>query len=88
MISLSRSPDLWQPYATAKSDLLQVAKPVATLKTRFPLQASAVEAVISQTGRSPDALLYLTMAGRKSFWTVLLDPATADVVAFMPLDSF
>jgi hypothetical protein len=44
--------------------------------------------VISQTGRSPDALLYLPMVGRKSFWTVLLDPATADLVAFMPLDSF
>ena len=67
---------------------MQVAKPVATLKTRFPLQAAAVEAVISQTGRSPDALVYLPMVGRKSFWTGLHDPATADIVVFMPLDSF
>jgi hypothetical protein len=87
-LPLSVRPDLWQPYATAKRDILQAAKPVATLKTRFPLQASAVTAAISQTGRSPDALLYLPMVGRKSFWTVLLDPATADIVAFMPLDSF
>jgi len=87
-LSLSARPDLWQPYATAKSDLLQAAKPVAILKTRFPLQASAIDAVISQTGHSPDALVYLPMVGRKSFWTVLLDPATADLVAFMPLDSF
>ena len=34
------------------------------------------------------ALVYLPMIGRKSFWTVLLDPASAEVLAFMPLDSF
>jgi hypothetical protein len=87
-LSLSARPDLWRPYATAKRDILKAAKPVSTLKTRFPLQASAIDAVISQAGRSPDALVYLPMVGRKSFWTVLLDPATADIVAFMPLDSF
>jgi len=87
-LPLSARPDLWQPYATAKSDILKAAKPVSTLKTRFPLQAAAVDAAISQTGRSPDALVYLPMVGRKSFWTVLLDPATADIVAFLPLDSF
>ena len=34
------------------------------------------------------ALVYLPMIGRKSFWTVLLDPASAEVLAFIPLDSF
>jgi len=28
------------------------------------------------------------MVGRKSFWTVFLDPITGEVLAFMPLDSF
>lgn len=64
------------------------AKPAAELKDRFPLQASAIEAAIAQSGHAPESLAYLPMVGRKSFWTVLLDPATADVVAFMPLDSF
>jgi len=26
--------------------------------------------------------------GRKSFWTVLLDSSTAEVLGFLPLDSF
>jgi len=30
----------------------------------------------------------LRLAGRKSFWTVFLDPVTAHIVATMPLDSF
>ena len=38
--------------------------------------------------RAPQALVYLPMAGRKDFWTVLLDPVTADVLAYLPLDSF
>ena len=45
-----------------------------------------MDAVISPTGRSPDVLVYLPLAGRKSFWTVLLDPVIADIVAFVPLD--
>ena len=53
---------------------------------RLALQASVMDAVISPTGRSPDVLVYLPLAGRKSFWTVLPDPVIADIVAFMPLD--
>ena len=53
---------------------------------RLALQASVMDAVISPTGRSPDVLVYLPLAGRKSFWTVLLDPVIADIVAFVPLD--
>jgi hypothetical protein len=30
----------------------------------------------------------LRMLAGKSFWTVLLDPVTAEVLGFMPLDSF
>ena len=40
------------------------------------------------TGRAPQSVVYLPMIGRKSFWTVFLDPVTAEVLAYMPLDSF
>ena len=30
----------------------------------------------------------LPMVGRRSVWTGLLDPVTAEVLGFMPLDSF
>lgn len=87
-LSLSARPDLWQAYAAAKGDIWQAAKPVSELKTRFAAQAAVIDAAIAKTGRKPETLAYLPMVGRKSFWTVLLDPATAEVMGFLPIDSF
>lgn len=87
-LPLGARPDLWQPYGAAKAQVLRAAKPVTLLKTRFPAQAATIAAAIASTGRPADTLLYLPMAGRKSFWTVLLDATTAEVLAFVPLDSF
>lgn len=87
-VSLSARPDLWQPYADAKSEIWQAAKPISELKARFATQAPAIDAAIAATGRKPETLVYLPMVGRKSFWTVFLDPITAEVLGYMPLDSF
>lgn len=87
-ISLAARPDLWQPYATALPEIRKAAQPVAVLKTRFASQAAAIDAVIARTGRKPEAVVFVPMVGRKSFWTVFLDPMTGEVLAFMPLDSF
>ncbi len=87
-VSLSARPDLWQPYAAATNDIRQAAKPVPELKARLASQAAAIDAAIASTGRQAEALVYLPLVGRKSFWTVFLDPVTAEVLAFMPLDSF
>ena len=65
-----------------------MAKPLTALRAWFPAQLAAIDAVVAQTGRSPSSLVYVPMSGRKSFWTVFLDPVTVDVLAFMPLDSF
>jgi hypothetical protein len=59
---------------------LQAPKPASDLKARFPLQAAAIDAVIAQSGHTQASLVYRPMVGRKSFWTVFLDPATADIV--------
>ena len=87
-LPLSAQPDLWQPYLSAKRQVLQAAKPVAALKARFSMQAQAIDAIIASTGRQAQSLVYLPMVGRKSLGTVFLDPVTAEVLAFMPLDSF
>lgn len=81
-------PDFWQPYAAGKADVLRAAKPVSQLKTRFPARVADIDKVLKDAGRTPDAMAYVPMMGRQSFWTAFVDPVTADVVAFMPLDSF
>ena len=87
-VSLSSRPELWQAYALTIPDVLKTAKPVTTLKTRFANQAAEIDRVLASAGLSPQSAVYLPMVGRKSFWTVFLDPVTAELLAYMPLDSF
>lgn len=86
--TLSARPDLWQSYVAGKAEILQVAKPVDALRSRFPAQTGDIDAAMAATARKPGSLVYVPMASRKSFWTVLLDPVTAEVMGFVPLDSF
>ena len=85
---LGAQPGLWQTYAAGIPDVLRVAKPVSALKARFPQQAAEIDALLQKASKSPQTALYVPMVGRKSFWTVFVDPTTADVLATMPLDSF
>ncbi|MCJ0765806.1 TfpX/TfpZ family type IV pilin accessory protein [Variovorax terrae] len=87
-LSLSARPELWQSYEAGKPAVLKAAKPVSELKRRFEPRSAEIDQVIRAAGRQPDALVYLPLAGRQLAWTAFLDPATAQVVAFMPLDSF
>lgn len=85
---LSARPDLWQPYPLARQRVLEAAKPVALLKQRFADRAKEIDAAAARMGRQPETLVYLPMVGRKVAWTVFLDSSSAEVLAFMPLDSF
>ncbi len=85
--TLSARPDLWQPYVQATPRVLVAARPVDTLKSRFPGRAAEIDQLIQAAGGNPQTAVYLPLVGRKSFWTVLLDPA-ANVLGALPLDSF
>ena len=87
-IPLGARPDLWQPYPAAREKVLKAARPADQLRSRFASQASDIDAILARAGRQAANTSYVPLAGRKSFWTVFVDPTTADVVAFMPLDSF
>jgi hypothetical protein len=87
-LPLAARPDLWQPYGEAQDRVLLAAKPVSLLIARFAAQREEIDKALQASGRSPDALAYLPLVGRKSLWTALIDRKTADVVGFLPLDSF
>jgi hypothetical protein len=87
-VSLSARPDLWEPYASAVPRILQAAKPIAVLKTRFPAKAADIDRAVIQFGGKPESALYLPLTSRSVFWTAFLDPANATVIGAMPLDSF
>jgi len=87
-VDLSARPDLWKPYAGARTEVIAASKPAAQLKTRFAPHAAEIDEVLRAAGRKAETTAYLPMVGRKSFWTVFIDPTTAEVVGFIPLDSF
>jgi hypothetical protein len=87
-LPLGARPDLWQPYPDARARVIEAAKPAALLRKRFPDRAAEIDRTIERTGRAPGAVLYLPLVGRKVFWTVFIDSSTAQVLGFLPLDSF
>lgn len=84
-VSLASRPELWESYERIIPQILAEAKPLSALKVRLGTEA---EKLVRSKGRDPSQVVYLPLVGRKSFWTVLLDGATAEVLAYVPLDSF
>ena len=87
-IALAARPDLWLPYEGGISSVLQVAQPLRVLKAKFPDRQAQIDEAVAKTGRQTDALMYVPMVGRDTFWTVFIDPITAQVLAYLPLDPF
>lgn len=88
-IALAARPDLWQSYPAARDRVLAAARPVAQLKARFPDRAAEIDAMLQQAGRPAAKTAYLPLIARKAqAWTVLLDGTSADVLGYLPLDSF
>lgn len=90
-IAVGARPDLWQSYADGKSQILQVARPLLELKTRFPTRAGEIDMAVNSAaaaGRVASRMAYVPMIGRSTFWTVLVDANTSEVIAFVPIDSF
>jgi len=93
-VSIGFRPDFWQSYDLAKPQILARARPLAELKTRFPASATEIDRVLASsssgksTPRPASSVGYIPMIARNTFWTVLIDSTTADIVAFVPVDSF
>ena len=87
-LPLPSRPELWQAYALAKAQIQTEAKPLDKLKTRFPQQQLEIDEVLRPFGPHAQSFVWLPMVGRKTFWTVFLDPVSTEIKAFMPLDSF
>jgi hypothetical protein len=88
-VPLAARPDLWRPYEEAHDDVLAAAHPLSQLKSRFPAQDEAISAAVRQAQHGDAQVVYLPVVGRKAqAWTVLLDAQTAQVIGYLPLDSF
>lgn len=80
-------PNLWQPYESARSEILKAALPLADLMARKGGVQQLSDALVA-TGLSADKVKYLPLQGRERSWTVLLDSSSGEPVGFAPVDSF
>jgi len=87
-LQLAARPNLWIPYPQAHPSVLKESRPLAALRSRFPDQAGLIDQAVQQTGRPIADLAYVPMVGRKTFWTVVLDAQSADILGYLPIDSF
>lgn len=87
-LPVSARPDFWQSYEKARPAMLQRAKPVSDLKTRFADKALLIDQGIKASGIPAEKLLYLPMVARKEFWTALVDPDNGRLVAAIHLDPY
>ena len=87
-ISLGARPDLWERYDKAQPRVLAASKSLSNLIQKFPERLEEITQTVRDVGRPLNSVVYLPLVGRKDYWTVLLDSKTAEVLAFLPLDSF
>lgn len=87
-VQIGARPDFWQSYDEGRKQVLQVAKPVTHLRDRFVAHRDEIDAVLKDKGLNAESIAYVPLVGRKFFWTALVDPKTADVLAYIPVDPF
>ena len=87
-VNIAALPEYWVPYESVKERVLSRAKPMAQLKDRFSGQHVLIDKAAASTGRPVDQLLWLPLTSRTVHWTALLDRQSAQVVGFIPLDSY
>lgn len=87
-VHLGSRPDLWMPYDMALLQIQMEAKPLADLLSRKPNQAAALVEAIESTGISEEEILYLPLAGREEFWTVLIHKPSGRPLAYSPVDPY
>lgn len=89
---IGAQPSMWQDYEKAKPQILARARPLEDLKKRFPGQSAEIDQALkaaSPKDRPAASVGYVPLNSRNSdFWTVLVDKQTAEVIAFVPIDSF
>ena len=86
-VELGARPDFWQSYEKAKTQIIAKAKPVADLKIRFPARVIDIDAALAaEPANTPVG--YVPLHSRGTFWTVLVNTNTAEVLGFVPLDPY
>lgn len=87
-VDAAQRPSRWQAYALSKPMVLARARPLEDLRRRYPTESGRIdEAVMVKSLQTRG--LWLPVVGRRSAeWVALIDPDSATIVGYLPLDGF
>lgn len=83
--SQAAQPELWQPYAAARDQIMAVAKPVRSL-AEGAVSSSGLARLVKESGVGVGQLMYLPLLARKGEWIMLIDASTADPKGILALE--
>lgn len=87
-VDAAQKPSRWQAYALSKTEILARARPLEDLRRRYPAEVERIDATAMAAGLQSGGL-WLPVVGRRSAeWVALIDPASAAIVGYLPLDGF
>jgi hypothetical protein len=87
-VVLAARPDLWVDYDAVRPAVRAVSRPLRELSGALSGQKEAIARLAEGAAQPLGVLAYVPLVGRKSFWTVVIDARTADILGYLPIDSF
>ncbi|MBM0105663.1 hypothetical protein JM946_12930 [Steroidobacter sp. S1-65] len=83
---LQNFPRYFVPYEQVAAAVKEIGKPMAALYKRHPEARRLIE---DENIKAPDEQLrWLPIRGTRSFWTVLLDADTGELLGYIPVDPY
>jgi hypothetical protein len=87
-MDLAMQPARWEDYALHVPAVLKAARPAAQLVQQYPGLEDQIQAIGVRHHVAQDRLLFLPIDARKDQGVVLLDAATAHILAYVPVDGY
>ena len=87
-VDAAQLPSRWQDYQFSRVDVLKRARPLKDLSARYPMDVGRIDEIAIKAA-VPAKVLWLPLVSRQSMdWVAFVDPTTATILGYLPLDGF
>lgn len=87
-VDAAQRPSRWQAYSLNHAEVLARARPLEELRQRYPTETDRIDSAALAAGLQASGL-WLPLVGRRSAeWVALIEPTSATIVGYLPLDGF
>jgi len=87
-VDLSMVPKNWVPFEQVRGVVVRKSRPISVLLKHVPVASDLVAQVATEHGMAPADLRFLPLVSRRASWLVLLSAASAEPLAYLPIDGF